>query len=567
MIRDYKIEEKVGEGAYGTVYKVKKGQDIFILKQISLLNHTKNETDKIMSEVKILSSINSNYVVKYYDSFIEDQNLNIIMEYCEKGDLSKFIEEHESKGKLDENTILNLFIKITLGLADIHKMKILHRDLKPLNIFLKKDLDVRVGDLGIAKVLDKTFYAKTQIGTPLYISPEICQDKPYDYKSDIWALGCVLYELCTFNPPFMGDSQPAIVVKILFQNFKPIENYSPNLKNLINQILNKDARKRPTCIDILKKPFILNKAKQLGLFENIKKSFPEIINPGNNIKINDNKIASNKNINKNRNINNNKNINNKKDKINNNVAPKSNRINDNRAKDNKKNIKNNNVKKEKEKGIEIKVISDNKNKQKKDEKIKVVELLPCKERRRFNNTYDNSNQNKINDFYNDPQNTLLAPRDNITIMNTLNQNLESNIIKKEKDLNDFGMKDSIPLMGDSEYNSLINDFNDEDWEKNINIEEEKTYIKTDLDELKEKINKLKEDIKELIGEEKYKYIIEIISGGIKDDSKSEEINKKIEIFLKENCKNDNDKEKMYNIYSLYNLECQFYKKQEELKKL
>ena len=96
---------------------------------------------------------------------------------------------------------------MTLGLTYMHKMKILHRDIKSMNIFLCKESAIRIGDLGVAKVLsDQNNFAKTMVGTPYYLSPEMCEEKPYNEKSDIWALGCVLYELCTFKYPFEANN-------------------------------------------------------------------------------------------------------------------------------------------------------------------------------------------------------------------------------------------------------------------------------------------------------------------------------------------------------------------------
>ena len=216
MIKDYKIEKKLGEGVYGIAYKVKKDNNYYVLKQISLLGLSEPEKKDVNDEAKFLSKIKSKYVVKYCDSFEYDNKLNIIMEFCENGDLRELIEKQKRlKKKLDEDEIFRIFIKILLGIANIHKMKIIHRDLKSLNVFLKKDNDIRIGDFGIAKLLDKTFYAKTFIGTPYYLSPEICKDIPYNYKSDVWALGCILYELCTYRHPFEAKSQGALVLKIL----------------------------------------------------------------------------------------------------------------------------------------------------------------------------------------------------------------------------------------------------------------------------------------------------------------------------------------------------------------
>ena len=115
---------------------------------------------------------------------------------------------------LKEDVIWKLFIKICIGLGYLHKKKVLHRDLKSLNIFLTKGLDVKIGDLGVAKSLTQSGFAKTFIGTPYYLSPEICEEKPYNEKSDVWALGCILYEMCTYNHPFEAKTQAGLILKI-----------------------------------------------------------------------------------------------------------------------------------------------------------------------------------------------------------------------------------------------------------------------------------------------------------------------------------------------------------------
>jgi len=280
MLKNYIIEKELGKGTYGIVYKAKKKVDNkeYVIKQISLKGLNNSQIKEVKLESDVLKSIDSKYVVKYYESFEEENKLNIVMEYCESGDLYEYIEKQKKNGQpLNENIIWKLFIKITLGLADIHKLKILHRDLKSLNIFLKHENDVRVGDLGVAKVLNNTYFAKTFIGTPYYLSPELCEDKPYNDKSDVWALGCILYELCTYNHPFNARSQGGLILKILNSNPEPISNrYSRDLKNLVNEIFNKDFKKRPSCLDILKMKYVIEKAKSLGLFNDIKHSFPDI---------------------------------------------------------------------------------------------------------------------------------------------------------------------------------------------------------------------------------------------------------------------------------------------------
>ena len=273
MIRQYKIIEKIGKGAFGIVYKVKKINEpiIYVIKQISLNGLTKQQINQVKSEAKILSLIKSNYVVKYYESFIEKEDLNIVMEYCNNGDLCNFLKNQKKKSiPLKEDLIWQIFIKITLGLTTIHKMKILHRDLKTLNIFLNKDMGIKIGDLGVAKELNQVSFANTIIGTPYYLSPEMCEDKPYNQKSDVWALGCILYELCTFRHPFNATNQGALILKILNTNPDPIfACYSSNLQKLVNQILEKNYEKRPNCWDILSNPIVIEKAQKLGLYQEI----------------------------------------------------------------------------------------------------------------------------------------------------------------------------------------------------------------------------------------------------------------------------------------------------------
>ena len=135
-----------------------------------------------------------------------------------------------------------------LGLYYLHKNKILHRDIKTINMFLGKDNKIKIGDLGVAKLLNYTNnFAHTVVGTPYYLSPELCEEKPYNHKSDIWSLGCVLYELCTFRHPFEANNQGALILKIVRGKFDPIStNFSTALQKMTNLLLTKDQRKRPS---------------------------------------------------------------------------------------------------------------------------------------------------------------------------------------------------------------------------------------------------------------------------------------------------------------------------------
>ena len=124
-------------------------------------------------------------------------------------------------------------------------------------------MEIKIGDLGVAKELNQASFASTLIGTPYYLSPEMCEDKPYNEKSDVWALGCILYELCTYRHPFNATNHGALILKILNSNPEPIlAIYSQKLQKLVNEILEKNLQKRPNCWDILNNPSVIEKAKQ-----------------------------------------------------------------------------------------------------------------------------------------------------------------------------------------------------------------------------------------------------------------------------------------------------------------
>ena len=271
-IRDYKIIEKIGFGAHGLVYKSRKKDNnkIFVIKQIPLFKKNIN-IEEAKNEASILKKINCKFIVKYYESFEENNTFNIIMEYCEKGTLSSLISTLKKKNKhLKENQIWNFFIQISIGLSYLHNKKILHRDLKTKNIFLTKNLNIKIGDLGIAKILKENNHANTLIGTPFYLSPEICEEKPYNEKSDIWALGCILYELITFKHPYNATNQAALLLKIINGNYEDFNKeifISDNLKKMVGLLLEKNYIKRPSIFEIINNNFFIEKCKDLGFYD------------------------------------------------------------------------------------------------------------------------------------------------------------------------------------------------------------------------------------------------------------------------------------------------------------
>jgi NIMA (never in mitosis gene a)-related kinase len=135
----------------------------------------------------------------------------------------------------------------------LHSNKILHRDIKTINVFLSSGDKVKLGDLGVAKMLNQTAnFAHTIVGTPYYLSPELCEEKPYNHKSDIWSLGCVLYEMCTLRHPFEANNQGALILKIVRGKFDPIPStFSKELSDMVNALLTRDYKKRPSIQEVL----------------------------------------------------------------------------------------------------------------------------------------------------------------------------------------------------------------------------------------------------------------------------------------------------------------------------
>lgn len=125
------------------------------------------------------------------------------MQYADGGDLFEEITQRKKlKDPFRQEEIWSILIQICSGLNALHKLKIIHRDLKSANVFMNKNKQIKLGDMNVSKIGQ---LCVTQTGTPFYASPQIWKDIPYDYKSDIWSLGCVIYEAITFQPPFKGE--------------------------------------------------------------------------------------------------------------------------------------------------------------------------------------------------------------------------------------------------------------------------------------------------------------------------------------------------------------------------
>ncbi|KAL5016244.1 hypothetical protein ScPMuIL_005833 [Solemya velum] len=256
----------VGRGAYGTVHLCRRLSDkkAVIIKQIPVEQMTKEERQAALNEVKVLSMLSHPNIIEYYENFLEDKALMIVMEYAQGGTLLDFLQQRNGN-LLEEEEILWYFAQMLLALQHVHLKQILHRDLKTQNILLNKKKNVvKIGDFGISKVLSSKSKAYTVVGTPCYISPEFLDGfnltcGTYNQKSDIWALGCVLYELASLKRAFEAQNLPALILKIMRGTFAPIsEHYSEDLRSLILSMLHLDPSKRPHINQIMVQPIIIN---------------------------------------------------------------------------------------------------------------------------------------------------------------------------------------------------------------------------------------------------------------------------------------------------------------------
>lgn len=258
-MRDYQKIRSLGKGSFGQAWLVisKRDKRKYVAKVMQEFT-TKEEQEDCIKEAHVLHSLRHENIVAYVDSFQERGQFHIVMEFVDGGDLSELLQRQKRRRSyMPQKRVLNIFWQICKAITYCHDNKTLHRDIKSQNIFLMKSGVVKVGDFGIAKVLDSTTaLAQTKIGTPYYLSPEICEDKPYDQKSDVWALGCLLYEMLTLDVPFKAKDMMNLVRMILFKQPRtlPTGVYDQSVQNLVLSLLAKDPRRRPTVKQILQHP-------------------------------------------------------------------------------------------------------------------------------------------------------------------------------------------------------------------------------------------------------------------------------------------------------------------------
>ncbi|KAM4588782.1 serine/threonine-protein kinase Nek4 isoform 3-T3 [Odontesthes bonariensis] len=267
MMNNYIFIRVVGKGSYGEVNLVKNKADRkqYVIKKLNLNTSSKRERRAAEQEAQLLSQLRHPNIVTYRESWEgDDCQLFIVMGFCEGGDLYHRLKQQKGE-LLPERQVVEWFVQIAMALQYLHERNILHRDLKTQNIFLTKTNIIKVGDLGIARVLEnQNDMASTLIGTPYYMSPELFSNKPYNHKSDVWALGCCVYEMSTLKHAFNAKDMNSLVYRIVEGKLPQMPSrYEPQLGDLIKSMLCKRPEDRPDVKLVLRQPYI---KRQIAMF-------------------------------------------------------------------------------------------------------------------------------------------------------------------------------------------------------------------------------------------------------------------------------------------------------------
>jgi len=272
---DFKQISLLGEGAYSAVYKVQRlaDKEIYALKKVKLPSLSDKEKQNALNEVRLLASVQDKHIIAYKEAFFDDKTrcLCIVTECADCGDLMHQITKCQKEWThLKEAEIWRYLHGMCQGLKALHDMRILHRDLKCANVFLSNEQDgmiAKLGDFNVSKVA-KRGLCMTQTGTPYYASPEVWRDMPYDAKSDLWSLGCVLYEMVALRPPFRAEDMEGLYRKVLRGQYPRIPpQYSHDLADVVAALLQVNPRHRPSIDQLIQMPVLRRHAPDLSQVE------------------------------------------------------------------------------------------------------------------------------------------------------------------------------------------------------------------------------------------------------------------------------------------------------------
>ncbi|KEP61487.1 UNVERIFIED_CONTAM: NIMA-related protein kinase NIMA1 [Hammondia hammondi] len=273
-LSQYEVIRQIGAGRFGEVFIIrhKATKALLCWKLVFYKGLREKEKKQLVSEVNVMRELRHANIVRYHDRIVcrSRQCLYIVMEYCDAGDLAKQIEAaHKHHGGIDQDRIVLVVVQLIHALAYCHegvgqeRRRVLHRDLKPCNIFLASHPEypddpsrciAKLGDFGLSRHLNMHSMAHSCVGTPYYWSPELLEDgqKTYNVKSDMWALGCVIYEMCTGKTPFaQAQTMPQLKERVRCGPVLPVPGFSDSLNALMASLLQPNPNNRPSALQCL----------------------------------------------------------------------------------------------------------------------------------------------------------------------------------------------------------------------------------------------------------------------------------------------------------------------------
>ena len=249
----------LGRGNFSLVHKTWRLQDNLpvVLKRVQVFEMKQTERNDYSNEIDLLKSMSHPHIIEYLDCMLEDNELYVVMEWAQGGDLAKLLKRAaEEEEPLAESRIWSYIQQIADALSYMHDRRVMHRDIKPANVFVISEQVIKLGDLGLGRYFSsKTDQATSTVGTPYYMSPECMQEKGYDFKSDIWSLGCLLYELATLRSPFfsLGINYYVLGKRMMSGQFEPMgDACSAALTQLVEAMLMVDSADRPSAAAVFR---------------------------------------------------------------------------------------------------------------------------------------------------------------------------------------------------------------------------------------------------------------------------------------------------------------------------